>query len=802
MPHLIFHTMGEVDHAHAALALQGISDDPDVPISIYDMFWVQDHAGEIFHDFVVSEHGTIQPTDAGVIVVACGSKAFAKYQSAKIVKKNVGIEKCRGQYVPLGDGSYLTTSYNPDVSFPDFVSGFRADAAVAHRVARTGLIAPTLPVPVERARSVSEILKNLEDIPNGGGMALSLDLETMGLDPYKYFADIVAVSLTWKRDCSEEVRCHVIYTLGYTEFEWRLLAEGLNEILNHPLVRVIGANLKYDLAWLATYGIKCLKNFIFDTLLAGSMVDENRWNGLNQHTKTYTDFGGYDDAFNAAFDKGHMELVPEDDVTEYAGGDTQGCYYSAQKILEQLKEVSRSATGEIQKRTPYNFYFTILHPAARAFERVEQRGMYVDKKAFDEFGEWAVTEAENLNVQLSAHVPQSIKSKFEDWDTFKPAMICEFLFEHLGIAPTQYTKKSGKPSTAWNHLQSFQDHPEAGEFVTALKEFNALKKLHSTYYVGWLKHLSDDGLFHPTYWLHRAGMGDEGGAVTGRSSVTDPALQTLPKHSQVAKRLRKCFPAPPGHYVAGLDYSQGELRIVACVANEKTMLKVYADGGDLHAVTAAKMLEMDLNEFMAKAENDPVWYELARRNGKAGNFGLVYGMSADGFVNYAWDTYGVKLSYEEAETQRDTFFETYPRLLGYHKTQSSLVKQHKEVMSPLGRVRHLPHIASEDQFYSGKARRQAINSPIQSTLADMSFWSIARLHQHFPNIWVWGNIHDQNLLYVPIDGWEEQIEQAKEVMENLPFEESFGWHPQLKFPVDALVGPNLGELYDVGKFDG
>lgn len=793
--------MGNVDHVSAALARQGILENSEIPISVYSSEKIDNANGSDLGDFYI-QNGIVVPQQPGAVLVVCGAAAFKRYQGSA-VKKNVGVEKTRGMYVPFGvaPGSWFTSSYSPDTAYPDFVSGFRADAAVAYRVARTGVVEPELPVPVVGCRSVQDILYDLETRPHLGGLTLSLDLETMGLDPYKVGAEIVAVSLTWIRAGVDTPYCDVIYTLGYSALEWALLADGLNEILNHDLVNVIGANLKYDLAWLATKGITC-KHFVFDTLLGGSLVDENRWNGLNQHAKTYTDFGGYDDGFNNEFDKGHMETVPKKNVVNYAGGDTQACYYSAKKILGELKDVSRGPDGLIQKRTPYNFYNAILHPAARAFERVEQRGMYVDLEKFNEFGQWAKTQICKFELQLSSQLPNVIKARHEEWGKFTPALVADYLFNHLGIEPLQFTAKSGKPSTAWTHLQAFQDHPAAGEFVTALKEFNAVKKIHSTYFVGWLKHLRDDGLFHPTYWLHRAGMGGEGGAVTGRSSVTDPALQTLPKHTEMAKRLRKCFIAPHGYYVAGLDYSQGELRIVACIANEKVMLKVYADGGDLHSVTAANMLAMDLAEFMAKADKDPVWFEAARRNGKAGNFGLVYGMGAEGFVNYAWATYGVKLTIEEATGQRDTFFETYPALTNYHQVQTNTVKQHQQVISPLGRVRHLPHIASSDKMASGLARRQAINSPIQSTLADMSFWSIAQLHEHFPEIWVWGNIHDQNLLYVPIDGWEDQIGQAKEVMENLPFEEIFGWKPQLKFPTDALVGPNLGELYDVDKFDG
>lgn len=800
----MFHTMGRIRDVETALSAQKVRDRYGGEMFVVDQPWLDANRGNHANNnsFQVDlDHACIEPIAEGLVIVACGSAALKTYQNAGHLPKNIGVEKCRGAYRPF-KGGLLTASYAPDIAFPDFVSGFKADAMVAARVAQTGQINAKLPVEPKLVKSVQSIIDSIDNFPELGRCTLSLDLETMGLDPYKTGAQIVCVSITWKRLAEDTPECLVIYTYGLTGLRLKLLIDGLQYLLTHPNVYTIGANLKYDLAWLAYHWeIECT-NFGFDTLLGGSLVDENRWNGLNQHAKIYTEFGGYDDWFDQSYDKGHMETVPIPDLVQYAGGDTQACFYSARQIVEELDEVSKGPNGNILKRTPLTFYQKVLHPAARAFEKVEQRGMYVDRGAFDAFGKWAVEERADLEVQLSAQIPQATKTKFEDWQSFKPAVIVHYLFDVLGLEPKQMTGKSGKPSTAWSHLQSFQDHPVCGEFVKGLKELNALKKLHSTYYVGFLEHLRDDGLFHPTYWLHRAGHGDEGGAVTGRSSVTDPAIQTIPKHTEVAKKLRKCFPAPPGYIVAGLDYSQGELRIVACVAGETNMIAAYKKGLDLHAVTASGMKGMTLSDFNALKATDYVQFEFLRRNGKAGNFGLVYGMSADGYVDYAWNLYGVELTQQEAQTQRNNFFKQYPQLLNYHDSQTADVKRQGWVISPLGRVRHLPHIWSSDQYQSGKARRQAINSPIQSTLSDMSFWSTAELQLHFPEIWCWGMIHDQNLFYLREDRWQEEAAQVQQTMENLPFEEYFGWTPALNFPVDLQVGPTLGDLVDADDFNG
>ena len=173
----------------------------------------------------------------------------------------------------------------------------------------------------------------------------------------------------------------------------------------------------------------------------------------------------------------------------------------------------------------------------------------------------------------------------------------------------------------------------------------------------------------------------------------------------------------------------------------------------------------------------------------------MYGQSAAGFQAYAWKAYGVKLTLAEAEKMRNAFFELYPGLLAFHTRQKNLVNRWEVVRSPLGRVRHLPTIKSFDRIVRSKAERQAINSPIQSTLADMMEWAIALIDDAFPNeeVQVVGNIHDAIVAYIDEDKVQTILPQVMEIMSNLPLPK-LGWSPPLKFTVDAEVGHNLAEL--------
>lgn len=268
---------------------------------------------------------------------------------------------------------------------------------------------------------------------------------------------------------------------------------------------------------------------------------------------------------------------------------------------------------------------------------------------------------------------------------------------------------------------------------------------------------------------------------------------TVPKHSKWAKKLRRAYIAPPGYVILNCDYSQGELRITAVVAQEPTMIKAYASGADLHAITAAQLNGYEFEEFMLLPEE--VRDEL-RSGGKAGNFGLIYGMQHKGFREYAYTTYGVKMTEEEAFQKRQAFFGLYERLPEWHEEYKNHAKRWGFVRSPLGRVRHLPLINSKDKEMVAQSERQSINAPIQSGLSDMMQLAMVHIDRRYGNedIHMFLMCHDALSLYVPEDDAVMWASRVKEVMETLPLKKDFGWDSPLVFVSDAEVGPNLAEL--------
>jgi DNA polymerase I-like protein with 3'-5' exonuclease and polymerase domains len=173
-------------------------------------------------------------------------------------------------------------------------------------------------------------------------------------------------------------------------------------------------------------------------------------------------------------------------------------------------------------------------------------------------------------------------------------------------------------------------------------------------------------------------------------------------------------------------------------------------------------------------------------------------MQAYGFMMYADAVYGVKLTLEQAEAMRDAYFELYPALPHWHQRQIMEAQQTGMVRSPLGRLRHLPNIFSPIKSVQKKSQNQAINSPIQGTLVDMMWWSMGIIEEQRPELLTpCAQVHDQGIWYAPEGRVDEAVAYSGEIMENLPFEDRFGWKPELKFTSDAEVGLNLADLKEV-----
>lgn len=775
------------------------------------LFWTKDSKEKVFKTVqpvlltenverdLYTEEGQFPKCEPGTVLLCLGDHAKPLLQAAGIIPKSRTTTFLRGQTYALPNGTPIRFSYSAGIVDFDYAKyvDLLMDTKLAFRMARTGTIDP----PAANYKYVDDFSELIADIEakfekTGKPVDMAFDTETTGFD---------ALALPTIEHPGAYLVCLQFTILAGTAYVLHLpsrqseievlakLRDQLVWLLNSPKISMRAANGKFDLNWMFfRTGIECT-NFKFDTTAVGSLLDENRSNSLNMHAKVYTDMGGYDDRFNAEVDKSKMWLVPKEKMLPYAGGDPDATLQVAdaeKKLLLQDKKLT-------------DFYVNLLHPALRAFEAVERGGVCVDMGAYKELESDLRKEIEAQAKRCAKVMGGRVVAKYTDHMkpggiSLTPACITDFMFGPMGLnlKPLKVTAKNESASTAMDHLMMFKDHPHAKEFVEAYGEYASATKMMSTYVTGFQKHIRSDGRFHPTYWLFAGDKEEgEGGTNTGRLSCRDPAFQTIPKHNKFAKAIRRCFPAPEGFLVLENDYSQGELKIIACLANEENMIHAYQNNMDLHVLTAGRFAGFSYEEMMQMQIDDVDRYDEIRQLGKAGNFGLIYGMGVDGFMVYAENNYGVQLAHQEAAAFRTGFFESYPRLIDYHTQYKAFARKHGFVRNPLGRVRHLPLINSSRQDIRSKAERQAINSPVQGALSDLMIWTFAEAwkrgwHKEAP---MFGNVHDAMYTYIPEDNAEKYAQRQKELMENLPTDK-LGWTPQLKFTTDGKVGPNMADL--------
>lgn len=512
-----------------------------------------------------TEYGTPPEVEDGDVVLACGGKAVEILQNLGLVAKNRTIGSLRETPIIIDKDNPLSAkilvTYEPSLIKKDYskLPEIQWDVQLACRLHNTGSTNPTLGR-YEYTESLHDIVEYIDGHTPEDPADISADLETVGLDEYNEDAYIVSLTITHKVGQS----LTVYFARGerpvqpkegvpFTEMTyWELLWTQINWILTTTKASTKGANFKFDSRWLVhKWGIYCT-NFKMDTLLAGSLLDENRSNSLKLHAKVFTKLGGYETEAKK-YDFSRVDLIPKDDLLPYAGGDTDATLQVAHIFRKQLIRQPRLA----------NFYINVLHPSSLVFEKMERNGINVDQEYYTELQIELESEKERLEQQMVGMLPSGLQEKHserielafsEGKNPMTPAVLKDFLFtdDGLGLIPMMVTEKTKQPSTAIDHLMMFSDNSEAKEFIDSFKEYGSVTKTLSTYVIGFLKHLRSDGKWHPNFMLFRGGYGgddDDAGTVTGRTSAKDPAVQTIPKHTRWSKRLRRAIIAPEGHTI-------------------------------------------------------------------------------------------------------------------------------------------------------------------------------------------------------------------------------------------------------------
>jgi DNA polymerase I-like protein with 3'-5' exonuclease and polymerase domains len=491
-----------------------------------------------------------------------------------------------------------------------------------------------------------------------------------------------------------------------------------------------------------------------------------------------------------------MAAIPRDDFITYSCGDADATLRLAQRLKPILNRDDR------QRKC----YRRIQIPAILEFANtVELNGIKVNKQKLRDLSKELKDYKEDLYKKLIKYAPAKVKKEHLDNEKelkFSRAdFVRDIYFTDKGfnLRPTLFTETTQDlpddqkvAATSIKHLMWFtteqqiiKDDYTVGDYTLDLINMQKATKMESTYSgdekegTGFWQYLDKDSKIHPSYMLHRTN--------TARSASADPNGQNIPVRGMWAPKFDDIFECAPGFKRVSCDLSQIELRLVAWMAQEPTMLKIYQEGGDIHCKTASSVLGISLDEFMGLKETDREKFDKNRFNAKATNFGFLYGLGARGFRIYAKTDYGIDYTEDECSSIRNNYFKTYYGLPVWHELMKNFAKKHGYVRSLLGRVRHLPGVDSDDEAIVQANLRFAVNSPIQGMASELGTIAMTRFCRNAPKdiIKVNAFIHDDIRAEVREDYVEEAASALKWVVENPPF---LSWF-DLECPI-----PILGEI--------
>ncbi len=507
-----------------------------------------------------------------------------------------------------------------------------------------------------------ESLKNEKEI--------CFDTETTGLDANQ--ASIVGISFSVKPGTASYVPCpdDLKQTIA--------ILQKFNVLFSNPSITWIGQNIKYDLLILKNHGFELAGN-IFDTMLAHYVIEPEGKRNMDLLSAKYL---GYEPVHIVELigkkgkNQGNMRDVEIDKVKEYAGEDAD--------ITLQLKN---TFSPQIKEKNVERVFNEVEIPLVKVLAEMEFEGVKVDTEFLQEYSKELDREAKiaEESVYKIAGVRFNLAS---------PKQLGEVLFEKLMLDPKAKKTKTGQYATGEDVLQKL-----ANQFpiVSDILAFRELTKLKSTY-VDSLPLLINPktGRVHTNY--------AQAVAVTGRLSSNNPNLQNIPVRSDRGKEIRKAFvPRDKNHVLISADYSQIELRIVAAISGDHNMCEAFKLGKDIHTATAAKVYGIEEKEVTKEM----------RYKAKSVNFGIIYGQGAFGLAE------NLGISRTEAKTIIDNYKKEFPGINEYMESTIKFAKEKGYVETLMGRKRWLRDINSSNFTVRGFAERNAINSPIQGTAADM-----------------------------------------------------------------------------------
>ena len=500
--------------------------------------------------------------------------------------------------------------------------------------------------------------------------SVCFDTETTGLNPLN--AELVGIAFSWE--------AHKGFYIPFPENfeEAQALIESFRPFFESTDIEKIGQNLKYDLKVLHKYKID-VKGPLFDTMIAHYLINADMRHNMEVLAETYLNYSPIS-IVDLIGKKGKNQLSMRDvsleKLTEYAVEDADITFQLASHFKKELTDAET-----------LKLFNDIEIPLVKVLASMELEGIKLDT-------EFLKSLSTDLNSDIASLETKIYEAAGETYNIASPKQLGVILFEKLKLVDKPKKTKTGQYSTAEDVLSYLaKDH----EIIQHILEYRGLAKLKSTYVDALPEQvLESTGHIHTEYM--------QTVASTGRLSSTNPNLQNIPIRTERGRQVRKAFvPRNEEYTLLAADYSQIELRVIAAMSQEETMIEAFKNGEDIHASTAAKVFNVPLDEVTREQ----------RGNAKTVNFGIIYGVSAFGLSNQT------DLSRTEAKELIETYYETYPKLRKYMSSQVDFARDHGYVTTLSNRRRYLKDINSQNAIVRGAAERNAVNAPIQGSAADV-----------------------------------------------------------------------------------
>ncbi|MFO8127547.1 DNA polymerase I [Yoonia sp.] len=591
---------------------------------------------------------------------------------------------------------------------------------------------------------------------------VAVDTETTGLN--EMIADLVGISLcveagqacyiplTHKSAASDDLFGSDDMADGQMDFDACLLM--LKPLLEDPAIIKIGQNMKYDTKIFARLDITVAP--IDDTMLMSYAMNAGKHNhGMDTLSERYLDhtpipikplLGSGKSAIT--FDR-----VPVDEAVKYAAEDADITLRLWQQFKPQL-HVNRVTT----------VYETMERPLVPVLAQMERNGIKVDRDTLSRMSNAFAQKMAGLEAEIQemAGRPFNVGS---------PKQLGEILFDEMGLAMPDGKKPStGKTGAYSTGADVLEDLATIHDLPRRILDWRQLSKLKSTYTDALQEHINaETGRVHTSYSI--------AGANTGRLASTDPNLQNIPIRSEEGRRIREAFVAEPGKVIVSLDYSQIELRILAHIAQIDALKQAFLDGIDIHAMTASEMFDVPLDEMTPDV----------RRQAKAINFGVIYGISGFGLAR------NLRIPRGEAQGFIDRYFDRFPGIRKYMDDTVAFAKEQGYVQTLFGRRINTPEINAKGP-QAGFAKRAAINAPIQGTAADVIRRAMIRMPAAIDGLpaKMLLQVHDELIFEVNEEAADDLINAARDVMENAS---DPAVKLDVKLAVDAGRGANWAEAH-------